>query len=346
MKRQLLFWAVIAFAALVFFVPPVIRIGPDEVGARTNNVGWGGRGVVPRDFGPGWHWNLPFLHTWNVFPAHVRRVELTKNPLHRSALGGEALLVQSGDGDRVMLDLHIFFRVQPGLVHRMLQDSGPGDDHVRVLETMSRDRLRAHFGTLRTEEFYDPEGRYERSQEALASLREVVATRFLEVVDLMIEDVEFEPKYEQVIRDKKLADQKVELSKAEARAAAEAAAVHAIRLETEKRVRVIEATAQAESARIDAEAQKYAAERRAEANLYKEELRAKGTLSIALAEAKVKRAKTQAVEVGGGNLAAFEAVRNLRVDSIAFPTAGRDWFDVREMARLLGASAEARISER
>lgn len=338
MKPRVVIAVAVAVVVVVTLLTAHLRINPDEVGVRTDNLGFDERGIVQEDFGPGWHLNIPLVHTWTVFPARVRRVELTKDPRYRSAIGDEGLLVQSSDGDRVMLDLNIFYRIAPGEAHRLLQDSGAGDGHMRVLRALAKDRLRAVFGTLRTEQFYDPTARQAKTVEALESLRQALKPRFLEVVDLMLQDIEFEPKYEQKIRDKKLADQNGELNKAQARAAAESAIVAGVQLETDKKVKLSATLSEAGSAQIKAEAEKYAATARATADLYRDQLRAKGNLAIASAEAKVKRAKTEALGgSGGANLAALEAVSKLKIDSIAFPTGNSDWFDVRQMATRLGA---------
>ena len=338
MNRRLLIAVCAAVFVLCLVVGALLRVGPDEVGVRADNFGFSGRGIVQQDFGPGWHLNIPLFHTWNVFPARTRRVEMTKDPRHRSPLGSEALLVQSSDGDRVMLDIDIFYRIKPGAAHQLLQDSGAGDGHVRVVTSLARDRLRAVFGTLKTEQFYDPSARHQKSREALAAMRHALEPRFIEVVDVLNQDVEFEPKYEQKIKDKKLADQNVELDKAQMRAAIERAKVATVNIETARQVKLIEATASAEAGRVEAEGRKYAAEKRGEADLYRDQLQAKGDLAIAQAEARVKQEKTRALMgSGGSNLAALEAVKNLKVESITFPTGGRDWFDVREMASRLGA---------
>ncbi len=339
MKRSIPWTAAVVAFLLALLVASMVRVGPDEVGVLTRNVGFGSQGgVVSEDFGPGWHLNVPMIHHWTILPARVRRVELTKDPRHRSPLGDDALLVQSSDGDRVIVDLEVFYRILPGHAHKLVQDSGVGDGHVRVLKSLARDSLRVVFGTLDTEQFYDPQARHEKSREAITELRAALAPRSLEVVDILVLDIEFEPKYEQKIKDKKLADQSGELNKAQARSAKERAVVAGIQLETTKQVKLIETTAEAESARIRAEAEKHAAQRRAEADLYRSQLTAKGNLAVARAEAKVKRAKTAALGgSGGANLAALEAVSKIKIDSIAFPTGGSDWFDVRTMATRLGA---------
>jgi regulator of protease activity HflC (stomatin/prohibitin superfamily) len=299
-----------------------VRIGPDEVGIKSNNVGT--RGIVQEDFGPGLHLGLPFFHTWTVLPARIRKVEMTKNPLQRSALGKEALIVQSSDGDRVMLDLNIMFRIHPGDAHRLLQDSGAGDGHVNVILNLASDRLRAIFGTLKTEEFYDSDKRHAKSREALLALQKALAPRFIDVVDVLILDFEFEPKYEEKIREKKLADQRSELAKSEA---------------TANQKKVIAANAKKDADAKKAEAGRVAATTKAGADLYRSEQQAKGTLAKAHADAQVKAAKTEAMGAGGGsNYIALEAANNLNIGQIVLPTTpSQVWFDVAEMAKKLGA---------
>jgi len=317
----------------------IIHIAPDQVGVKVNNFSiFSDKGIVAQDFGPGWHFGLPLLHKWNIFPSRVRRVEMTKDPRHRSLLGEDGLVVQSSDGDRVMLDLHIFYKIKNGSAYKVLQDSGSGDGHLSVLKSLAKDRLRAVFGTMGAEQFYDSATRDAKSKEALESLQAVLGPRSLEAVSIMIQDVEFEPKYEQKIKDKKLADQEGELNKAQARAAVEKAKVEVIKLETSKQVKLIETNAEAEFLRVKAEADKYVAKIKAEANLYRDELKAKGIMAQAQSEGQIKRSKTRALAgSGGSNLAALEAVSKLKVDSITFPTGGTDWFDIRQMANRFGA---------
>jgi len=314
-----------------------VRVGPDEVGIRADNVGE--RGIVARDFGPGLHVGLPFFQTWTILPARVRKVEMTRNPLQRSALGKEALIVQSSDGDRVMLNLNLMFRIHPGDAHRLLQDSGSNDGHVNVILNLASDRLRAIFGTLKTEEFYDSDKRHAKSREALLALQKALAPRFIDVVDLLIQDFEFEPKYEEKIKEKKLADQRAELAKSEATANQEKAHVTEIGIETDKQKKVTAANAKKDADAKRAEAGKVASITKASADLYRSEQIAKGNFAKAHADAQVKAAKTEAMGAGGGsNYIALEAANNLNIGQIVLPTTpSQVWFDVAEMAKKLGA---------
>jgi regulator of protease activity HflC (stomatin/prohibitin superfamily) len=129
--------------------------------------------------------------------------------------------------------------VHPGDAHRLVQDTGPGDNHVAVLKNLAADRLRALFGVLHTEEFYDARRRYEQSRTALEALRAALGPRFIDVVDVQVQDVAFDPKYDEKIKEKKLADQNAEFSKSEALANKENAHVNEIKIQTETQKKVI-----------------------------------------------------------------------------------------------------------
>ncbi len=335
MKFLVKLLVVAALGALVF--GSFIRIRPDEIGVCALNVGQ--RGIVQQDFGPGLHLAIPFVHTWTRVPSTVRRVELSQNPTLRSALGGEALNVQSSDGDRVLVDLNLFYRVHSGDAHRLVQDTGPGDNHVTVLKNLAADRLRALFGELHTEEFYDSRRRYEQSRSALDALRTALGPRFIDVVDVQIEDVAFDPKYDEKIKEKKLADQNAELAKSEAGANAQKAKVEEIKIETEKKKKVIVANAKRDADAALAMGNKYATETKAGADFYRSQQVAKGNLAKAEADAKVKAARNEAMGApGGANYIALEAANALNIGSLVLPTtANQPWFDVVEMARRLGA---------
>lgn len=317
-----------------------VRVGPDEVGVKAVNIGT--RGIVQEDFGPGLHLGIPLFHTWTKFPARVRRVEMTRNPVlkkERGELGRDALMVQSSDGDSVKLDLNVMFQIQPGRAHRLLQDSGPENGHVVVVVNMVSDRLRAIFGTLKTEEFYDADKRHAKSREALAALQAALAPRFIDVVDLLIQDFEFEPKYEEKIKEKKLADQRAELAKSETRSNQEKAHVVEIGIETDKQKKVIAANAKKEADKKKADAGRIAQTTKSEADFYRSQQLAKGELAKQHADAQVKAAKTEAMGTAGGpNYIALEAANNLNIGQIVLPTtASQVWFDVVEMAKKLGA---------
>lgn len=343
------------------------RIGPDETGVRSVNLG-PNKGIVQRDFGPGYHRYLWPLDSWNRFPStvqHMRFAQQRPGPVPEGIQFGEALQVTSADGDRVTVLADVFYRIADDRAYRVLQDSGPGDRFVGVVRTLAQDATRVVFGRLRTEEFYEEDQRESARLDGVTLLRERLEPRGIELVDLLVETVEFDPNYEKLIQEKKIADQRVELEKALARAAAEEGRVTRIRVETEARVQQVARETQAlvmeihadtelTVARLRAEADRYGAARRAEADLNHARLEAQGREGLLRAEAEGMRRKNEALGgAGGRNLVALEAVRHLNLVEVTFPSLGIDWLNPEEMARRIGAEpglpelapAEARPSE-
>ena len=327
------------------------RIKPDEIGVRTRNFG-AGEGIAPQDYKPGFHQFLWPLDSWHRFPSTVQHIRFAKNSQETWAPQGEALQITSADGDKVTLEAEVLFRIADGEAHRILQESGPTERYRETVRGLAIDAARVHFGQLRTESFYDPASREKIRQEAVTLLRDRLAPRGIELVDLLVTSVEFDPNYETLIKQKKLADQRVELEKAKSRAAEEKGKVTKITAETAAKVQRIDRESEAEFTRrttelnltigtLRADADKYASGLKADADLYKSQHEAEGTRLVKGAEAEGSRRMNGAlIGEGGRNLVALEAVKKLTVNDVTFPSVGYDWFNPYEMALRLGASAE------
>lgn len=327
------------------------RIGPEETGVRSVNLG-PNKGIVPKDFGPGYHRYLWPLDSWNRFPSavqHMRFAPRPPGPVVDGIVFAEALQVTSADGDRVTMHADVFYRIADEAAHQVLQDSGPGDRYVGVVQTLAQDATRVVFGRLQTEDFYHQERRESARAEGVTLLQKRLGMRGIELIDLLVESLEFDPNYEKLIKEKKIADQRVELEKALARAAAQEGLVARIRVETTAKVqqvarelqsRMIEINAETDLlvTRLEAEAERYAVERRAEADLHFDRQKARGQEAILRAEAEGTRRLNEALAgEGGGNLVALEAVRHLNLTEVTFPSLGVDWLNPHEMARRIGA---------
>ena len=327
------------------------RIKPDEIGVRTRNFGMG-EGIVPADYKPGFHRFLWPLDSWQRFPSTVQRIRFAKNSQETWAPQGEPLQITSADGDKVTLEAEVFFKIAEGEAHQVLQESGPGERYKEIVRGLALDEARVHFGQLNTESFYDVASREKVRLKAAAVLRDRLVPRGIELVDLLVTSVEFDPNYENLIKQKKLADQRVELEKAQGKAAEETGKVAKIAAETAAKVQKIERETDAEVTHkttdlnlamgtLRAEAEKFASGVKADADLYKNQHDAEGTLLLKSAEAEGSRRMNEALMgEGGRNLVALEAVKKLTVNEVTFPSVGYDWFNPYEMALRLGASPD------
>lgn len=332
------------------FLTGCTQIKPDEIGVRTVNLS--SVGIVPKDYGPGYHRFLWPLDTWHRFPSTVQSLTFAKT---RSRFPADMehsgpLQVSSSDGDRVILNAEVFFHIMDDAAHRVLQDSGPGDRYLDVVRSLSQDAARVVFGRLHTEDFYDQAIREHARHDAMALLREKLEQRGVTLVDLLVHAVEFDANYENLIKEKKIADQRVELERAKARAAEEQGRVSKIQAETTVMVQKVARETEAQIMRMGAdtdmqiavlraEADKHVKQRHADADLYKAERLAEGQRKIRLAEANGMRRKNEALSgEGSRNLVAMEALRKMNLTNVTFPSVGYEWFNPYDMAVRIGAS--------
>lgn len=342
--------AILALVALLS--ASCARIGPDETGVRSKNLG-PGKGIEPEDKGPGYHRFLWPLDSWQRFPSTVQSIRFTQQrDLTRTGATGSIELT-SDDGDRVVIAAEMLFHIQEGAAHKVLQDSGSGDRYREVAAGLAQDAARALFGRLGTEAFYNVERRDEIRRELVSLLRERLAARHMELVDFLLESIEFGSNYESLIKTKKIADQKVELEKAKSRAAEERGKVTLVRTQTDIRLKALQKEAdiammkqrtdtELKVAGFNAEAAKYAAERSADGALYQGKRNAEGTRVTKAAEAESTRLKNDAL-IGEGqrNLVALETVKALNLPDIVIPSDGYPWLSPREMIRRFGGEEEA-----
>jgi len=363
---------IIVAVCSVFFTAGflVVRIEPGETGVRTQQYAFlGDKGVVEEDFAAGYHRNLPLLDTWNVFDSTVQTTEFTtveerkeqnriysflssstKRYLDSTPVGGPGQIeLKSKDGYTVRLDITVKYRIKPEETHKLYQKFNSEAKYKGIVRDQVQNTIRNVFGTMLTEEFYNPEVRRGKTEESFTSLSGDLARNHIELVQILIRDIAFDPSYERKILDKKLADQDVELNKSRALAEEKKGETNRIVAETEAKVQVISQELKAEQltvkadtdkqmAQINADARLTAAKLIADADLYAAGLAAKGELLEKEASAEGERLKADALNAPGGrNLVAFEIIEQLTLGDVAVSTLQYDFLDVEKMVSRAGA---------
>ncbi|MBC2605487.1 SPFH domain-containing protein [Pelagicoccus albus] len=346
------------------------RIAPGEVGVRTQQYDLiGKKGVVEIDYGPGYHRNLPLLDTWNVFDSTVQTTEFTTVEERRQAskiysflssstqrylgsapsVGPGQIELKSKDGYTVRLDITVKYRIKPGRAYDMYRKFNSEARYKGIVGDQVQNTIRKVFGTMLTEEFYNPEVRRNKTEESFELLAADLDRNYIELVQILIRDIGFDPSYERKILDKKLADQDVELNKSRALAEERKGETNRIVAETEAKVQVIsqelraaqltiKADTDKEIAQINADARLTAAKLNADADLYAAGLEAKGKLLEREATAEGERLKAVALNTpGGANLVAHDLIKELRVGNVAVSTRDIDFLDVESVIKRVGA---------
>ena len=332
---------------LVKLLTTYVPVG--SVGVRTQEYAvFGSKGVFQEDFGPGWHRDLGPIDSWLVFDSTVQTLEMTRDPTRGAVKSKDDVQVQSADGYTVSVDVTIKYRIMKGMAHKVYQNTGPGDKYKVIVRTEAQEACIGLFGQMKTEHFYNPIERRRRAKEVKSLLTESLANNYVDVIDVLMRDVQFDPTYEGKIRGKKLADQEVELNKANAKAETMSGKTQVIEAETKRKVAVIkeekaaelvrmQAETDKEIAKITADAGKYATEKKADADLVKAEKGAAGELLVKMAEAEGEKLRNAAMMgVGGSTIVALEAARNLNLSEITISTVEVDLLDIDEMVTKLG----------
>ncbi|HIJ64535.1 MAG TPA: hypothetical protein HPP77_01185 [Candidatus Hydrogenedentes bacterium] len=340
---------VLLVGAFIVLRVATIYIPIGKVGVRTQQYGvFGKKGVVPRDFGPGWHREIPPIDKWETYDSTVQTLEMTRDPQRGSDRGRDDVQVQSADGYAVSVDVTVKYRIMEGKAYELFQNTGGGDKYKVVVRNAAQEACMGLFGQMRTEDLYNPDNRRQKAEEVYEELKISLADNFVEVIDVLIRDVQFDPEYENKIRSKKLADQDVELNKSLAKAEEMKGKTQVIEAETKKLVDIITKEKEAELVRMQAEAdlevatitaeyERYATEKRADADLLAAQKEAKGNLLVKTAEAEGEKLRNAAMQgVGGSTIVALEAAKNLNLSDVTISTMTVDLLDLDGMATKLG----------
>lgn len=189
------------------------RIDLAESGVRFSSLS----GVVEKDLGPGYHWELPFLH--KVFPLPSRYLFLNYSD-------AEALTVRTKDNNTVHVDVSIPYRIKPGECWAIAKD---GNHQQRLgkyrfeifAKNTANDVLLAELAKLSSEHFYKTDTRLEVAAAALEALNEKLAPFHLEADSVLIRQAYFRPEYEKQLSQIQLNEQTKLLDAAKSRVATE-----------------------------------------------------------------------------------------------------------------------------
>jgi regulator of protease activity HflC (stomatin/prohibitin superfamily) len=353
MKRiKLISILIIVITIGTYFVltATVAHIPVGTVGVRTQEYAIiGKKGVIQEDFSPGWHRAIWPIDSWEYFDSTVQTLEMTRDPSRGDRRGRDDVQVQSADGYAVSVDVTLKYRIQPGKAHKLYVDTGSGERYKTIVRNEAEKTCIAQFGGMKTEDFYNPHVRRKVAQAALTSLQASLNDNYVEVLDLLIRDVQFDPEYERKIQTKKLADQEVEVNKSLQRAREMQGKTDVIGAETKRLIKIIQEEKKAELVRMKAEAdvtiaaikaesEKYATEKKADADVYAAKKDAEGHLLVKQSEAEGERLRNLAMQgVGGEIIVALEAAKNLNLEKVTISTVDNDLLDIEGMASKLGA---------
>ncbi|HHT9110622.1 MAG TPA: SPFH domain-containing protein [Candidatus Brocadiaceae bacterium] len=337
-------FAAIFIIGIKFFV---IKVSVDQVGVRTRI--WGvTRGIVQKDYGPGWHRAISAIDQWDLYDTTVQTLELAKDPSHLGHDERKEAAIRTADDYDVSADLIVKYQIKTGNAWKLRQDIGVGDRYKIIVENETRDIARSVLGRMVERDLYNPEEKRKRAEEFKIQLTERLAYRHVNVIDVLILELRFDPQLDRKIKNIKLAELDNVLNKSKALAAEQRGITQTIDADTEavaqkiggdkeRTITVLDAETTKRTIELLAEADKYLIQKKAEADLYKKQRIAEGNLLIRQSQAEGERLRREALAgVGGDILVAMEAARNMNLADINISSLDMNLLDVDDMATRLG----------
>ncbi len=339
--------AIIIIAIGLFFM--IITIDIDKIGVKT--AVWGfRRGVIQKDYKPGWHRNIRQIESWDLFDGTVQTLNLTQEARNdEGKIENRELKVRTADDYEVLVDIIVKYQIMKGKAHKIRQEIGPGNRYKRFVESEAKDVARSILGRMTEKDLYNPDEKRRRAEEAKLLLAIQVKSRHVTIIDWLILDMRFDTQLERKIRNVKLAELDELLNVAKERAvdkrgitqtidASTEALAQKIRSNKDGKIVALKAEMDTKVTEIIASANKYMIEQKAEGDHYLHVKHAAGELLVDRAKAEGERLRRVAMTGMGGDLiVALEAARNINLEDVVVSTQDMDLLDVDEMIIKLGA---------
>ncbi|MBI2556653.1 MAG: hypothetical protein HYW13_04430 [Planctomycetes bacterium] len=327
----------------------VIKVGVDQVGVRTYI--WGiSRGIVHKDYGPGWHRAISGIDLWDIYDSTVQTLELAKEPSHMGHDERKEAALRTADDYDVSVDMVVKYQIKKDEAWKLRQNIGVGERYKIIVENETRDIARSGFGKMVERDLYNPEEKRKRAAECKTELTERLLQRHVNVVDVLILEMRFDPQLERKIKNIKLAELDYVLNISKALAAEQRGITQTIDADTEaiaqkiigdkeRSITVLDAETSKKITELLAAADKYLVQKKAEGDLYKQQRKADGTLLIKYSQAEGERLRREALAgMGGDIIVAMEAARNINLADVGISSLDLNLLDIDDMATRLGVS--------
>lgn len=221
-----------------------VFIEPHQVGVVISILQPGGLRSQPLD--AGLHWIVPLAERVKLYPLVIQTYTMSSKPTEGEKLGDDSIAARTADGQLVILDISIMFRLDPAMIndiHVFWQD--------RYVQDLVRPGLRAMVRTEASKYTVD-EINSQRRQDFQRTLdqetKDKYSTHGIMVEYLLLRNVAFSPEYAASVEEKMMALQGVTQTEYEAQQIANIATGEGERI-------TVRADAKAKAIRIEAEAQ-------------------------------------------------------------------------------------------
>ncbi len=233
----------------------------------------------------------------------MQRIQQVQVVPHKRAEGRNNIRIKSADGNDIWLDVTVTYQIMENRAPALLQKVGKRMAEIeRVVGVETRGAMRQVMGSLETRDFYQSVARERKLDEAFKLLNQKLNPLGLKINSLNINQFRFLPEYEDLLRERALADQKRQEYEELALAG-----------EKEREAKIAKAKGDADAMRALSGGIKQRLELEGEAELYSRRQEALGAEAELLNQAEGLRQLTFSLAgPGGDNLVAAELARVLR----------------------------------
>lgn len=250
--------------------------GSTEIGVVTKKISLVGKpGVQEEVYEPGaTYFFAPLTTDWHTFDVSIQNLAMTKTSKRSDGRRGttevdDGIQFKTMDGNDIRVDVTVVWQIDPKKASHVLQFVGDSTQQVadKLVRPACRSVVRDVLNELHSEDFYVSEKRFQKATEARDLLAKLLAPEGILVSQVILGEHNFHPEYEQVIRDKKLAEQNAERLRSEARAAAEQAKSKLEKAKGQVSQQLAEAAGYLDTVKLRSDAEFFQAQKRAEAIL-------------------------------------------------------------------------------
>lgn len=160
--------------------------------------------------GPGTHIIIPILQDATIYNIAQQEYTMSGATNEGSRSGDDAVRGRTSDGQEILLDITILYRVSPigddvNIVHRNLQNRYEEN----FIRPTARGLAREVISNFTAEQVYG-EARATMEQEMQERISDLMAEQGLELVDLLVRDITFSDEFSQSIEQALVAQQEAE----------------------------------------------------------------------------------------------------------------------------------------
>jgi regulator of protease activity HflC (stomatin/prohibitin superfamily) len=254
--------------------------GETEIGVLVCKIslGCGKKGVQDQLYPPGsTNFFAPFIRDWYTFDTKVQNLEMIADTKRGDRGERDDLQFKTTDGNDISMDVTVAWTIDPPHAPDLLQNVGQSTQDVKekLVRPMTRTLVRDVLNELDSEAVYNSDKRFEKAERARAVLTERLAPFGVLVSQVILHEHRFNPEYEKVIHDRKLAEQRAQQLTSETEAAVQEALRNLETARGKVASDIAEAAGALEQAKLTADAEYYQQQQNADAILAERTAKAK-----------------------------------------------------------------------